>query len=105
MVDVQEGFEQVDVVGSSSHYNGTVGTSSINIPTVSNKVISEFSIANVDADKSSILSVSLDGGSTFKTIGFNGSWVWSPKGKLRQIKIKGDAASRAYEIVMNFEEY
>jgi hypothetical protein len=105
MADAQIGVEQIDGAGSTSHFNGTVSTTAISIPTIANKVISEFCIANVDLNKSAVISVSLDGGTTYKQIGFNGEWSWSLKGYQKQIKIKGDAASRAYEIVVNFEAF
>lgn len=105
MTDVDVGVEMTDEAGSSSHFNGTVGTTAIFIPTVANKVISEFCIANVDGTKSAVISVSLDGGTTYKQVPFNSEWAWSFKGYQKQIKIKGDAAGRAYEIVMNFEAF
>lgn len=105
MADVEIGQETRDNAGSTSHFNGTVGTSNVSIPTVANKVISEFCIANVDSTKSALLKVSLDGGTTFKDVAYGGSWAWSPKGYPKQIVIKADAASRAYQIVMNFEAF
>jgi hypothetical protein len=105
MADPEIGEEIRDIAGSSAHYNGTVGTSPVSIPSVANKVISEFCIANTDSTKTAVLSVSLDAGTTFKTIGYKGSWTWSPKGRIKQIQIKADAASRAYQIAMNFEEF
>lgn len=104
MVDVAGSMEIIDELGSTSHFNGTVGTTPVSIPSSANKIISEFYISNVDSTKSAIIYVSLDGGTTFKQIGYNSDWSWSMKGSQRQIKIKGDAVGRAYEIVINFED-
>ena len=69
--------EYRDNEGSSSQYNGTVGTSAVNIPSSAGNAISEFLIHCPNASPGNLL-VSLDGGTTFKTIYRGGHWIWTP---------------------------
>jgi len=99
MVDVHEQFEQIDVEGSSVIYTGTVGTSSVPIPSSPTNLISEFLVIAYDKK----LYISFDD-STFLEIEKNGFFAWTPK-NTRQIYIKGSAASTSYAIVMNLEPF
>lgn len=105
MVDVQEGFEAQDLAGSSAHYNSNASTTAAFVPSSANKVISEFCIQNVSSNKNDVLYVSLDGGTNFRQVQWNSTWAWSPKGGLTQLKVKSNAASVAYEIVINYEDF
>jgi len=102
MVDSVPQFESIDVEGDSLHVNGASTTTPQNIPAIAAGVISEFSLTCLKSQAGNLL-VSLDGGSTFKTIYPGGNWSWTPKGKLTQIKIKSSSGSVNYEAVFNRE--
>ena len=96
--------ETVDTEGSTIHDNGTVGTGNTTIPSGNTKILSEFNIECMeDNDNTQTLSVSLDGGTNFKVLQPGDSFVWSPKGNVTSIVIKGGAASTAYEAIFNLE--
>jgi hypothetical protein len=104
MPDEYPQFEGQDTEGSSDHFNGTVGTTATNVPSSAGNVISEF-LVDCPKDSPGNLLVSLDGGTTFKTVNRGGVWIWTPKGNMTQIKIKGTNANTDYEIVMNREPF
>lgn len=100
----QGSIETVDAIGSTTHFNGSVNTSAIAIPTVAGNVIAEVLVENAFTNSSTKnLLVSFDGGTTFKTLASGSSLVWSPKGDIRQIYIKGSVGGVDYEILMNRE--
>lgn len=104
MVDVVPGFETVDASGTTAHFNGTVTTSPANVPSSAGNVIAELLIHNTSTLPTVNLLVSFDGGTTFKTIKPDGVLIWSPKGGLKQIRIKSSTGTASYEIIMNREE-
>lgn len=100
--DLNDSNRDIVTDGSTDHFNGTVGTSSVAIPASAGNVISEVLIRNPKSN--SILKdllVSFDGGTTFFTISRNDYLVWGPRDNLTQIYIKGNLASTDYEIIMN----
>ena len=105
MIDAIPQFEVEDLTGTTDHFNGTVGTSAVNIPSIAGGVITEILIENLPSNSANKkLLISFDGGTNFKTLGGPGtSFIWSPKGYLTQIKLKSNLASTDYEIVLNRE--
>lgn len=105
MTDITPQFEVEDLSGTTNHFNGTVGTSAVPIPASAGNTISEVLVENSFTNSSNKqLLVSFDGGTTFKNLGGPGaSLVWSPKGRMTQIYIKGNSASVSYEIIINRE--
>ncbi len=96
--------ESRDTEGDTIHENGTVGTSAVNLPASAAGVISEFTLECMETNsKTQTLSVSMDGGTKFKTLQPGDQLTWSPKGNLTQIKIKGGAAATEYETIINRE--
>lgn len=90
--------------GSSDHFNGTATTTPINIPPVDGQTIVDILIeVPDDQDATNKLYVSLDGGILFKTLTTSANMVWSPRGNLKHVVIKGNSATVKYEIVMNRE--
>lgn len=85
--------------GSSAHYNGSVGTTSVSVPSTAGASITSFLIENTHNSQN--LLFSLDGGSTFKTVLPGDAYVVSPRGDLTQITLQGSAAGTTYEIIMN----
>ena len=106
MPNYTESFEQVDLSGSTGHFNGSVGSTLTSIPGFADKNVSEVFIQNVSVPANRVLLVSFDGGSNFISVGRNSHLAWTPKGYLSQIKIKSQSSlSVDYEILVNFEEY
>lgn len=106
MPDLEPAQEIQDLVGSTVQYNANASTVHAAVPSSANKVISEFTIYSPQTNaKSDILYVSFDGGTIFKQITWNSSFTWSVKGKLKQLRVKSNGVSVAYEITINYEEY
>ncbi len=105
MAYVQEAFEQADLAGMTAHYNSTVTTIAVAVPSSAVKVISEVLIQNTSASSNINLLVSFDGGTTFKTIRPEGSIIWSLKGNLKQFRVKSSTGTASYEAIVNFEAY
>jgi hypothetical protein len=105
-VVIKADFEIQDLDGQTIHYSGTVGTTAINIPTVVAKEISEFWIENPinNTPANETLSFSCDAGVTFTDLLVGESMVWTPKGRIRQLKIKGSTASVNYKMIVNYED-
>lgn len=100
-------MEIEDNAGSTSHYSGTVGTTPTTIPAVSNKVISSFWIennANLNTPNK-LLEFSCDGGTSYTQLHIGESMIWSPKGYINQIYIRGNVAAVAYRSIVNYEDY
>lgn len=105
MVDPQPQFETEDLLGSTNSYSGTVGTSWVNVPAVSNGVIQSFFIScDFDQDATYELSLSFDGGTTTSTVlSLGGFFSGQIRGGITQLSVKGSAASVAYKITLNRE--
>lgn len=103
---IKADFETQDLDGSTVHYNGSVGTTPIAIPTVADNIIAEFWIENV-IDNSPVtkrLEFSCDGGITYTELRLSESMAWTPKGRIKQIYIKASAASTNYKMIVNYED-
>lgn len=106
MSNEQPQFEQQDLAGSTAHFNGTVGTSTIAVPTSPGNVISEVIVSCPSQTPfSKRLKVSFDGGTTFHTLKPNDDLIWGIKGEVKQIHLQGNVSSVEYEIVMNRESF
>lgn len=106
MAEKEASQESRDLVGTTVHYNGTVSTTAIAIPTVADKVISEVAIYNPSTNsRLDFLYISFDGGTTFREIPWVSDRAWSLKGNKRQVHIKANYASVAYQMLMNFEDF
>lgn len=102
MVDTAPEFETGDNLGTTSHFNSTVGTTAVAVPSVAGNNIDEFFLYNPYSNsKSSVLLFSMDGGSTFTDLPWNSSFSWTPKGTVKQIFIKANAAATAYQFIIN----
>lgn len=105
MVDVAPEFESRDNRGTTNQYDSTVGTSPVSIPSSPGGRISEFYLYNPSTNsKSTILYFSMDNGTTFNTLPWNSSFMWTPKGAVTQLQIKANAASKNYELIINIED-
>lgn len=97
-------FETRDIVGSTSHFDGTADATGESIPSVAGNEISECIVKNVLSNPNARkLLVSFDGGSNFFTLNRSESIVWGLKGGLTQIYVKSDSATVDYEVIMNRE--
>lgn len=102
-------FEQKDVLGKTRQYVGSVGTVNVSVPASPVGVISEFLIRNPDSNNiNTKLLLSLDGGTSFFSLGRGEFLGWSPKNNesdmpIQQLVIKGSSPTTAYEVLMNFE--
>lgn len=95
-----------DLVGSTSQYSGTVGTTPISIPTVAGNALSEVLIrCPVQTPNTVYISVSFDGGANFLRLSVGEFMGWSLKGGITQIQIKGNTAGVAYEVIANREDF
>lgn len=103
MVERGSNFETKDYEGSTAHFNGTVGTSPISVPSSAGNPIDEFIIkcmyANTDT---AYLEVSMDGGTNYFRLQAGMALQWSPKGgTTTQLTIRGSEAGVAYESIIN----
>jgi len=104
MANVAPQFETSESLGSTAHYNGTVGTTAVSVPAVAGNAIADVMISNLDSNANSKkLLVSFDGGTNFTTLSAGASLPWTVRGGITQIKVKGSVASVAYEILMNLQ--
>lgn len=103
---IKADFEIQDLDGSTKAFNGTVGTSATAIPTVADKEIAEFWIENNinNSPATDRLLFSCDGGTTYTELAIGESMSWTPKGRIRQLFIKGSTASVDYKLLVNFED-
>ena len=103
--DREPGFEMQDLSGESKHFNGTVGTTPISIPSSPDKVISEV-LFKCPAKQTGTRNcfISFDAGTTFFDLEEGEYVAWSYKGRQKQIQVKGSAAGTAYQVLINFEE-
>jgi hypothetical protein len=103
---IKADFEIQDMDGQTIHYNGSVGTTPIAIPTSANKIIAEFFIENPidNSPATETLSFSCDNGVTYTALKVGESMIWTPKGRIRQLYIKGSTASVDYKMIVNYED-
>lgn len=103
---IKADFEIQDMDGSTKHYSGTASTTPVAIPTVADKEIAEFWIENDlnNTPATDRLSFSCDGGTTYTELKIGESMVWTPKGRIKQIYIKGSAATVLYQMIVNYED-
>jgi len=99
LVDIPQ-FEQIDASGTTTHINGTVGLTYINIPSVAGDKIIDVAIHNNSTGVND-LHVSFDGGTNFWTVLAGQKDAWTLKGNLTQFKIKGSTASVNFQILLN----
>lgn len=103
---IKADFETQDLDGQTIHYDGFVGTTPVAIPTVANKIIAEFFIENPidNTPATETLSFSCDGGITYTALKIGESMIWTPKGRIKQLYIKGNTASVDYKMIVNYED-
>lgn len=103
--DVSPGFEIQDLAGSSVNYSGTLSTSSINIPTTADKIISEVLFKCPYQIPVTIrCQISIDETTYFDLM--PGEFIgWSVKGFKKQIKLKANQAAVSYQAIINFEQW
>jgi hypothetical protein len=104
MADLLPQFENKDIYGTTSQFVGSVGITAISIPTVATTAISEIMVRCPNqTPNSKRLLFSFDGGTTFQTLAPGEFIIWSLKGSLTQIQIKGNVATVDYEVLLNQE--
>lgn len=104
MADKLPQFEGQDVLGTTAHFNSTVGTTAVAVPSSPGNAISEVLVScPQQTPNTKKLLVSFDGGTLFKTLEIGEGLVWSLKGSPTQIHVKGNEANVSYEIIMNRE--
>lgn len=103
--DQNPGFETQDLDGSTINYSGTVGTSSVDLPASSNKVISEVFYRCPHQTPTTIRCLISYDGTTYISLNPGEAIGWSVKGNKKQIKVKGNQAGVTYEAVINYEAY
>jgi hypothetical protein len=104
--DQESAMETQDLSGSTSHFSGTIGTTSTTIPAVANKVISEvfFKCDNQTPIAKQCL-ISFDAGVSWLSIGIGEAIAWSVKGRIKQIRVKASTAGVTYQGLINYEAY
>lgn len=101
----QTRIETDDLNGETKCYSGTVGTSSIAIPTVADKVIAYVTtLSNEPAASGKVLSVSFDGESTWYDLSGQEHVSVPVRGRRKQIHIKGSAANTNYKMIVQMED-
>jgi len=97
-------FEQKDIVGSTNHFNLTVGTTAVAIPTVGDKAIAEVLVRCPTQTGSKTCLVSFEAAiGPFVTLTEGEFIIWSLKGYLKQFWVKAAGAGTNVETVVNFE--
>lgn len=105
MADFIPQFEVEDRVGSLATVIGTVGTSTISVPTPTGYNIQEFIVINPDSnDYDRYIEVSLDGGTTFTgKIYPHGHYSQEIKGNQNSIHLKASHASTGFIVIFEKE--
>lgn len=102
-------FETKDVLGKTTHYNGTVGSPDSLVPSVIGDKISNVLVRNPSTNGiNDILYVSFSGGTTYLSLKRGEFAAWSPKNNssgtpITQVRVSGSTPTVAYEIIMDFE--
>lgn len=94
-------FEISDNEGSTVVYSGTATTTPANVPSSAGAIISGIGVDNTGTLD---LLVSMDGGTTYKTIGRGEFFAWDVKGDIKQLSVKTNTSTTTYEIVLNLEK-
>jgi hypothetical protein len=104
--DEESSMETQDLAGSTSHFSGTANTTSVTIPAVANKVISEvfFKCDNQTPIAKQCL-ISFDAGVSWLSLGIGEAIAWSAKGRIKQIRVKASTAGVTYQGLINYEAY
>jgi hypothetical protein len=104
--DTPAEFEIEDLEGSTVQYNSTVASAGASLPASANFVIAEVKIRNMSPQVGVNLMVSWDG-TNYETLKPSESSIWSPKGRVKQIKIKSSSAtiSATYESTFNYKPF
>jgi len=103
MSDIAPQFETQDLDGTTDHFNGTVNTTPINVPSVAGGVIAEVMLHVPRQPGSAIIEISFDGGVSYFEVEERNTIVVPTKGGITQIKIKSGGGTRSYQIIMNRE--
>ena len=98
-----EGADESPGLGSTTTFNGTVGTSVVNIPSSAGAIIYEALIrCPSQTPQSNILYACFDGsGTNFHELKPGESVACSIRGGQTQVKIKGNVAAVKYEVTLN----
>ncbi len=98
-----------DTLGTTKHFNGTVGITSTLVPTVSAGKIGNVLVRNPNSNGvTEVLYVSFDGGTNYLSLSRGEFAGWYPKSNesgtpITQIRVLGSTADVNYEIIMDFE--
>jgi hypothetical protein len=104
--DTAPGFETQDLEGTTTHFNGSLTTSSVAVPSSATTTISELLFkCPYQTPTTRNCQISFDGGATFFTIDVGEFIAWSPKGKIKQVYVKSGTAGTTYIMVINRETY
>lgn len=89
---------------STNHFNGTVNTFGVFLPSTSANEITTVLVKNPASNAfAEILHVSFDGGTTYFDLRRKEHIIWTVVDSLTQIKIKGSTATVDYQVIMNRE--
>ena len=84
------------------HFDGTVGTTAINVPGSAGEAITLAFVHNPKSNaKTDTLSFSFDSGATFTILKRGDSIIWPVNESINQVKIKSNVADTDYEIILN----
>ncbi len=109
MADLEQAFEQTDKAGTTQHFNGTAGTTAVNLPNIPGNVISEFFLRvprQSGFGANDYVEISLDNGAAYTRF-YRGDGIgFSVKGDITQLKVRSSKNSGAeYQLILNFEDY
>lgn len=90
-----------DNEGSTVVYSGTATTTPANVPASAGNIMSGFGLQNTGNEN---MQISMDGGTTYFTVGKKDFFAWDVKGNITQVQVKTPASTTTYEIVINFED-
>lgn len=91
-------FELKDNAGTTEQFCATATSTEVMIPGSAGGLIDEFVMQNLDETNN--LLVSIDG-TKFWTIPPCGHLAWTPKGRIKQLKVKTNGSNVDYEAIIN----
>ena len=86
--------------GTTTTFSGTATTTPANVPSTAGNVISGLGLDNTGNQD---IQISMDGGTSYKTVGRGEFFTWDVKGGITQVQLKTLSSTSTYELTLNRE--
>ena len=109
MAHIAPEVDTKDTLGTTQHFNGSVGLTSALVPSTPQGKLGSVLVRNPNSNSiTEVLYVSFDGGTSYLSLARGEFAGWYPKSNssgmpIQQIRVLGSTASVNYEIVADFE--